>query len=489
LIAFVSDAGGVPQVWVKNLAEGEPIQITSGDVPAQRPCWSAKNDQIVFARRGEGIWSVPPLGGPARQILERGRNPSFSADGERLTYEIGKEIWIANADGGGAYRLEGTPPRYYTVEASPAFSPDSRQIAFFHATVGPNGDLWVIPVEGGEARQLTSDMRIGGTPVWARDGRSIVFSSERAGSRTLWRVYLDGRTEPVTTGAGEDSEPALSADGKKLIYTNVRNNWTLTLLDPRTGERKDLLERRAGIMFPVFSPDGDAIAFFHTVGADAHILSIGADGRNLRQLTRGARQLNTMPHWSGDGSFVFFYQLQPTHSFRKVPVGGGEGLEVAPWSWETHNAAQVDARGRFAVYTLEENGQRAALVRDLDSGRETALALPLLAPQWSSDGASVLGGHRGEIAVCPADGGDCDLVTKGVKPVWSGDGSRIFFLDAYREQPELWSVKLSGEDRRKFAVLGPFRYVDIHFDVSPSDQIVYSPWHEGRYELWLAELP
>ena len=62
MVAFVSDAGGTPQVWIKNFATGNPIQITFGDVPAVRPRWSAQGDRIIYSRRDGGIWSVAPSG-------------------------------------------------------------------------------------------------------------------------------------------------------------------------------------------------------------------------------------------------------------------------------------------------------------------------------------------------------------------------------------------------------------------------------------------
>jgi len=62
MVAFVSDAGGTPQVWVKNLAGGDPIQVTFGEMPALRPRWSPQSDRIVYSIRGGGIWSVAPLG-------------------------------------------------------------------------------------------------------------------------------------------------------------------------------------------------------------------------------------------------------------------------------------------------------------------------------------------------------------------------------------------------------------------------------------------
>jgi Tol biopolymer transport system component len=88
-VAFLKEANGVPQVWVKNLAEGDPIQVTSGDVPVRRLVWSPLNDRIVFSRFRGGLWSVPPLGGQPRRILEFGDAPKFSADGKRIVFTRG----------------------------------------------------------------------------------------------------------------------------------------------------------------------------------------------------------------------------------------------------------------------------------------------------------------------------------------------------------------------------------------------------------------
>src|SRR5262245_15022669 len=115
-IAFIdNDANGVPQVWVKHVADREPTQITSGDVAANHPRWSPKNDRIVFnrvrrsANEWPTIWTVPPFGGSEPTLLMQGRNPNWSSDGNRLVYEKGNDIWTANADGTNQKKVVGVP--------------------------------------------------------------------------------------------------------------------------------------------------------------------------------------------------------------------------------------------------------------------------------------------------------------------------------------------------------------------------------------------
>src|SRR5262249_52094459 len=161
-------------------------------------------------------------------------------------------------------------------------------------------------------------------PEWTPDARWIVFSSARAGSRTLWRIPAAGGTpEPVTTGAGGDHEPGVSGDGKRLIYTNVRNTWNLMLLDPKNSQRQELLGRRTDMVFPRFSPAGDRIAFFHVVEEGAHIFTVGLDGSDLRQVTRGKGEINIMPQRSAEAASLYFHQMRPTTTFREGRAAGG----------------------------------------------------------------------------------------------------------------------------------------------------------------------
>ena len=96
------------------------------------------------------------------------------------------------------------------------------------------------PVRRGQARRITFDSTMGRAPVWAPDGRFIFYSSQRAGSLTLWRVPPSGGApEPFLISAGEDTDPDISRDGRRLIYTTAHNSFILTMLDPSTGSSRE----------------------------------------------------------------------------------------------------------------------------------------------------------------------------------------------------------------------------------------------------------
>ncbi|MGH9384266.1 MAG: protein kinase domain-containing protein [Vicinamibacterales bacterium] len=499
-VAFAAaDADRVPQVWIKSLKEGPPIQITSGPVPAERPRWHPGGSAVVFARRGQGLWTIPSLGGTPTRIVERGTNPNFSRNGQRMTWETTDGIWVAAADGSGAHAVGGVPPRYYGIARSPALSPDGTLIAFFHPEIGPNGDIWVIPSEGGAARQLTHDVREGSAPTWTNDGARIVFSSARAGSRTLWQVPASGgEPEPLTTGAGEDDAPDLSADGTRLLFTNVRNSWRLIVAEG-SGAERTLIERRSEMLFPMFSPNGSRIVFFGRAERAVAIFTIARDGSDLRQLT-GGTELNHQPRWSHDGNEVWFYQLKPEQGLRRVAALGGPSVQVFPWEWQTHNAVRFDPTGQRIVYTRRNAlGQSRSdkpertVVYDIASGGEIEFPEPPLNfPRFSHDGRHISGWFRdGSVGFCKADGNDCRTVSRGASPVvWSSDDARLYFLrgSATGSDQEVWSVALDGQGERKERNIGTVRAIDRFFDLSVKGEIVSAPVTEGRRELWTAKL-
>jgi Tol biopolymer transport system component len=502
MVAFIDTARGVPQVWVRPIGGGDPIQATSGEVAAGRPRWSPKGNEIIFERRGQGLWTVPPLGGSPRQVLERGSCPGFFPDGERLVFDRGPELWTARVDGSEARRLEGVPVNYFSfyIKRCAAASPDGRWVAFYQPARGPLGDYWVVAASGGEPRRLTFDSAEGGSLAWTPDGRFVVFSSARRGSRTLWQVpAAGGEPEPLTTGAGEDVEPDISRDGRKLIYSNARNAFAIMLLDYATGRQRQILERRSHTNGAVFSPDGSRIAFFATTDRLEQIFTIEVGGGDLRQITSGAGTANIMPRWSADGSFLYFYRQLPAPSFRRVAAAGGSDSTVIDgWRWEVQGATAVDPTDRVAAYSLWKGGRvEATRLRDLQTGAERSLAQPLDDVRWSRDGSALLGADpAGNVVVCRADGGDCETLGKGTGAGWSGDGRRIFLRrsgqpldDPNLRSDEVWSMARDGSAARRIAALEPQQAIGTLFDVSPRDEIVWVQFRRGREELWLADLP
>ncbi|TMF90369.1 MAG: serine hydrolase, partial [Chloroflexi bacterium] len=130
----------------------------------------------------------------AIQLVE---DPQITPDGERIayvkaeidrnTYEYHRSIWVTSASG--------TPGRRFSAgdnDTTPRWSPDGQSLAFLRGAAGevkPKNEhergrgvgkpqLWVLPADGGEARQVTWARYGVGDPEWSPDGASIVYSAE-----------------------------------------------------------------------------------------------------------------------------------------------------------------------------------------------------------------------------------------------------------------------------------------------------------------------
>ena len=99
-----------------------------------------------------------------------------------------------------------------------------RPIAF-HSNPEGNGDIIVVPAEGGKPRNLTSHPATDAFPTFSRDGRWIYFSSTRSGEPRIWKIPASGGPA-LQVSAGLGIMAIESADGAYLYYTESRTTNT-----------------------------------------------------------------------------------------------------------------------------------------------------------------------------------------------------------------------------------------------------------------------
>ncbi|MGD8818429.1 MAG: protein kinase, partial [Acidobacteriota bacterium] len=236
--------GNDADIYLQSIGSRNALQITH-DVEAYSPAFSPDGTQIAFSNfgvDGEGaIYVMGRTGDRLRQLTERGYNPAWSPDGTKIAFGdeftwtrpyLRNALWpaigIVDVESGEITEL----PVPDAVQ--PAWSPDGERIAYW-GVIGGNRDIWTVSAAGGEPLRVTDDAAHDYSPVWSPDGRWLYFASDRGGSMAIWRVGIDQSTG-VTTGeprqmtTGGSSEPGLmsiSADGKRMAYTETIVHSTL----------------------------------------------------------------------------------------------------------------------------------------------------------------------------------------------------------------------------------------------------------------------
>lgn len=505
MIAFTSDDSGTNQIWIKNIAGGDARPLTQGAEIASWPAWSPRGDQILFQRPSLGgfsIWSIDPLGTrEPRMLVERGATPNFSPDGTTFVYQgPGREIWIAKSDGSEAAKVDGVPGGPGFSLRLPAFSADGGSIVFVHAEEGPYGDVWVLPLAGGEARRLTFQGGIDlttGAPLATPDG-FVIFAAAPGTLRhgpQLWRVPIEGGpVEQLTSGVGGYMAPAMSRDGTRVVYAHSRSTWRLMRTDLQTLASTPIFESRTPILLPVVSYDGRTVAFFSETPSGVHVFTIDLDGTNLRQRTFDEGGMNTLPAWSHDGSLYYYRQ----RSLYRLPGVEGRGAEVLPeFHWSSRNFLSVHV-DKIAYHEFPTPEDRRGVIRDLVSGRETILPAPVVRPmQWSKDGDALLGFRDdATLVVCDAAGADCETLAnnegpiRGGRPRWSLDEARIFFRRAAGRPlySALWAVDRDGDNVTRLFEFGPFDPDNVYYGVGADDTIVWNQFEQTPSEIWIADI-
>ena len=95
-----------------------------------------------------------------------------------------------------------------------AISPDGSTIAFSY-----KGDIYTVPVGGGNARQLTSNAAYDAYPVWSPDGQNIAFASTREGSMDIYLMNRNGGAPKRLTTDSGDEYPQTFRDNTHILFS------------------------------------------------------------------------------------------------------------------------------------------------------------------------------------------------------------------------------------------------------------------------------
>jgi Tol biopolymer transport system component/C-terminal processing protease CtpA/Prc len=483
------------------------------------PSISPDASEIAFVSGGD-IWTVAAKGGDAHLLVSHPATesrPLYSPDGKYLTFTSNRtgngDIYLLTFATGELKRLTFDDSN----ELAEGWSPDSRWIYFsssardigmtdiyrvsrdggtpmivsgdryvpeYFAAPSPGGDVLALTAHGYAGNQWwrkghshldeseiwlrrdgspTSYERVteGGAkeawPMWAKDGRSIYYMSDRSGAQNIWKRDLNGKSQQVTrfTG-GRVLWPAISADGRAIVFERDFHVWKF---DTASGKASpvDIIRRGAPAGQTVqhislsgrfedlgLSPDGKKVAF---VSHGEVFAAASKEAGDASRLTRTPAP-ESQPVWAPDSKrLAYISQRNGKGQIFMYDFGSGKETQLTEG---TDDSPRFSPDGKSLAFL---RGGTELHVLDLASKQDRVLAkarfnLPPLTDDsplaWSTDSRWIayldIGGKSfRNVWIASVPEGTPHQVsflanTEGDNLVWSPDGKYLLFATAQRTE-------------------------------------------------------
>jgi tricorn protease len=342
--------------------------------------------------------------------IKLARYPAPSPDSKMLAFCFQGDIWIVPIDGGHASRLT-VHPGY---DALPLWSPDGKHIAFSSNRYG-NDDIFLINITKGDTQQLTYFSNPDALSDWSTDGKYLIFSSNRDFSYhripVLYKVSLEGGT-PIKLIDALGYNGRISPDGKKLVFLRGRpayyrkhyrgsDNTNLWLFDFDTKEYKQLTDHKGNDFWPMWASNG--ISIFYVTDEDGvfNLWQLELETGNKKQLTFYKEDGIRYAQISRDGKIIAYERERNIYT---IPTTGGEGRPI------TIIAPADPQKNLIERKTMTTNAQEIAVSPD---SKQIAFVV------------------RGDIFVMPEKGGKATRLTthpaRDYQICWSPDSKKLLF--------------------------------------------------------------
>jgi TolB protein len=238
--------------------------------------------------------------------------------------------------------------------------------------------IWRIDSDGANQQRVSRGTGIALSPALSPDGQRLAFTELRdyAGVVVLQNLLSGARQQvPGTNAGGQSITPVFSPNGREMLYARTAEEGTdlyaVDIAQSCCVRRLTTGGKLAVSMSPAYSPDGRRVAFVSDRGGSPQIFVMDADGTNQRVLVPfefGQTGPSQSPDWSPDGAAVAFHR----------DVAGGRQIHV--YELTTGRTRTVTTSGRnedpnwapdarHLVFTSTRTGRNQLWILDLESGR------------------------------------------------------------------------------------------------------------------------
>ncbi len=387
-----------------------------------------------------------------------------TADGQHIIFELLGDLYEMPATGGAATRL--TEGMGY--DSMPRVSPDGQYIAFISDRDGDD-NLWVTNRDGSKPRKLSGEKHTRlVSPAWSPDSQYVVMTT--GGRETKIKMYhIDGGSG-VTLTTDDGKKPlagvgaVFSPDGRYIYFTQPTGGrgfpaGHIARFDRRTGEVDSITQGEGGGVRPAISPDGRTLVYLSRKETETGIrvrnLVSGSDRMIASPIQRDAQEAGRMPSRDYYPSYAFTAEgdaiiLNTGGAFERIQMSDGARSKIA-----FNATVDLDIGPDLtSPYRVPQGPVQATIVHD-----------PVASPDGKRIAASVL---TKIYLMDNEDGATPQRLTSGnaweFKPVWSPDGRWIAYVTWSADgEGHIWKTRSNGRGRPQKLTEHPAFYTEIAF--------------------------
>lgn len=411
------------------------------------------------------------------ETVKLASEPALSPDGKTLVFAWHGDLWKVNATGGTAVPLTRHPGK----DREPRFSPDGKHIAFVSDREGTN-QIFVMPAEGGPARQITFHTAGSAIADWFPDGKSLLTSAVRdhywRKPERFFRVSVESRSAETPLFDDYGTQGSLSPDGRKLLFVREGTQWwrkgykgsqapQIWLYDMDSKAFTKLIETPAGAYSPIWTQDGKG---FYYVGSHRGTMNLrrrNLDGSDDKPLTNFDDDLVVQPSLARDGKSIVFRHLFDFYRLDLAkPEATPEKLEIRQSADAIASAVERRALASATQAAFTDDGLETAFVAGGDVWvMDTELTEPRRVTATPEEERSV---------------------------TFAPDGKSLVFVSESGGQIDLWRARRADEAKAWWEN-EKFTLERITNDAESESDPQFSPaggklaYVKGLGQLWIAE--
>ena len=521
LLAYAAGTATSMRVFIRPVSGGRTIALSDeAQALEYQPRWSPDGSQILYLTLA-GAFVASALGGKGSRVAAAPVDAAAWAPD-------GKRILIVRDDALSTIGVTGGDERPLATAREPhscSWSPNDKWIAcasnnrtanapgLLFGNISPTS-IVLVPARGGPIVPLIQGPTLNQSPVWSPDGRQLFFVSNRQGPRDIYVMDVadDGtaRGEPrrVTTGLGVHSI-AFSARGERLTYVTYSaraNVWSLPIpargpVD--TASARVVTTGNQIIEAMAVSPDGRWLFYDSNLHLNAEIFRMPIGGGAVERLTTDPAD-DFCPDVSPDGAEVAYHSWRTgSRDIFVQRIEGGTAQQVtAAATHESYPSWSPDGRAlSFWSQSVEAGETRGLFIVRRDQSGSWGSPLSIrrgtsFKAMWL-EARSILYPRQGVIEIIDVDSKAVRVVYAPAAPddpraesvVRSDDGQSVYFKSHDADlRASLWSVPITGGRPKPLVRFNDLTHGSIRPDFAVKAGQFYFTLEDRQADIWVAEV-